>query len=105
MSHIKPEAKADEIFGAASATGYRGAASATGYRGAASAMNATAVAVSWGPNGRAKGVKGAHIVLSEWKWNGRIYEFVCAKMVRIDDKEFKADTWYTLENGEIKEAK
>ena len=113
MSHIKPEAKADENFGAASATGDNGAASATGDNGtasatgdngAASAENKTAIAVSWGVEGRAKGVVGAHIVVSEWKWKKNKYVLLGAKMVQIDGKKYKADTWYMLKNGKIEKA-
>ena len=85
MSHIKPEAKADDNFGAASAE------------------NKTAIAVAWGVEGRAKGVVGAHIVVSEWKWKGNKYVLLGAKMVQIDGKKYKADTWYMLKNGKIVE--
>ena len=113
MSHIKPEAKSNEDFGAASATGDNGAASATGdngaasatgYKGAASAENKTAIAVAWGVEGRAKGVVGAHIVVSEWKWKDDKYVLLGAKMVQIDGKKYKADTWYMLKNGKIEKA-
>ena len=121
MSKVKPEAKADEDNGAASATGYKGAASATGYKGAASATgykgaasatgdkgaasagHETAIAVAWGIEGRAKGVKGSHIVLADWRFLSDGWKFHGAKMLRIDDEAFKADTWYSFRNGEIVE--
>ena len=139
MSKVKPEAKADEDNGAASATGYNGAASATGYKsaasatgdngaasatgyngaasatgdksaasatgdnGAASAGHETAIAVAWGIEGRAKGVKGSHIVLADWRFLSDGWEFHGAKMLRINDEAFKADTWYSFRNGEIVE--
>ena len=112
MSKVKPEAKADEDNGAASATGdngaasatgYKGAASATGYNGAASAGHETAIAVAWGIEGRAKGVKGSHIVLADWRFLSDGWKFHGAKMLRIDDEAFKADTWYSFRNGEIVE--
>nr|DAZ67835.1 MAG TPA: hypothetical protein [Caudoviricetes sp.] len=85
--------------GAVSATGYQGAASATGYQGAAAADNPTAIAVSWGIEGRAKGVLGAHIVCAEWQ-QGKL---ICAKMARVDGVVIKPDTYYTLINGEFVE--
>ena len=104
MSKIKPEAKADENYGAASATGYSGAASATGYRGAASAGNATAVAVAWGPFGKAQGIVGSHIVLADWQQDDNFnWRLRGAKMVRIDGKKYKADTWYGMRGGKIVE--
>ncbi|MBQ0033485.1 MAG: hypothetical protein KBT68_11910, partial [bacterium] len=53
MSHIKPEAKADEDCGAASATGDSGAASATGDSGAASATGYSGAASATGYSGAA----------------------------------------------------
>ena len=103
MSKVKPEAKADEDNGAASATGDKGAASATGDNGAASAGHETAIAVAWGIEGRAKGVKGSHIVLADWRFLSDGWKFHGAKMLRIDDEAFKADTWYSFRNGEIVE--
>ena len=114
MARIKPEAKADEAHGAASATGDRGAASATGdrgaasatgYSGAASAENETAVAVGWGILAKAKGVKGAHIVLADWRETATSWKLHGAKLLRIDGKKYKADTWYRMENGKVVEVK
>lgn len=85
----------------ASATGCQGVASATGCRGAASANNPTAIAVAWGPFGRAKGVLGAHIVCAEWR-NGKLVD---AKMAVVDGNKIKADTYYMLKNGEFAEVK
>ena len=87
--------------GAASATGESGAASATGASGAASAGHKTAIAVAWGPSGRAKGVLGAHIVCAEWR-NGKLVD---AKMAVVDGNKIKADTYYMLKNGEFAEVK
>ena len=90
--------------GAASATGYSGAASATGYRGAASAGNATAVAVAWGPFGKAQGIVGSHIVLADWRQDDNFCWYLHgAKIVRIDGKKYKADTWYGMRGGKIVE--
>ena len=76
-----------------------GAASATGLRGAASAGHKTAIAVAWGPSGRAKGVLGAHIVCAEWEDD----KLIGAKMARVDGDKIKADTYYMLKNGEFVE--
>ncbi|MGN0805374.1 MAG: hypothetical protein ACI4MS_08330, partial [Candidatus Coproplasma sp.] len=98
-------ASATGFQGAASATGDYGAASATGDYGAASAGNKTAIAVAWGKNGKAKGVKGAHIVCAEWgDWNGVEYPFIGAKMAVVDGEKIKEDTYYTLKDGEFMEA-
>ena len=95
--------------GASSATGSCGASSATGYKGASSADHKDAVAVAWGYHGRAKGALGSHLVLADWEGNDRWYwkpeywELKGAKMVQVDGKDIKPDTWYTMENGEIVE--
>ena len=123
MARIKPDAKADEErgassatgdYGASSATGNRGASSATGYCGASSATgdygassagSPTAIAVAWGVHGKAKGVKGAHIVLADWRQDKNLDWILCgAKMVRIDGRVYKPDTWYTLRGGKVVEA-
>ena len=95
--------------GASSATGDCGASSATGYKGASSADHKDAVAVAWGYRGRAKGVLGSHLVLADWEgndskyWKPEYWELKGAKMVQVDGKDIKPDTWYTMENGEIVE--
>lgn len=115
MSRVKKEAESDEDCGASSATGNCGASSATGYKGASSANDSESVAVAWGYKGKAMGVIGSHIVLAEWKYIGskeddrydraeqEAWEFVGAKMFRVDGEKVKPDTWYRLENGELVE--
>lgn len=124
MSRVKKEAGSDEDcgassatgdYGASSATGNCGASSATGYKGASSANDPESIAVAWGYKGKAMGVLGSHIVLAEWKYIGskeddrydkaeqKAWEFVGAKMFRVDDEKVKPNTWYRLENGELVE--
>ena len=93
-------------YSVASATGVRSAASATGYNSEASAENETAIAVAWGVHGKARGVKGSHIVLADWRNDVPNYNwYLCgAKMVCIDGEKYKADTWYTMKCGKIVEA-
>ena len=91
--------------GASSATGRCGVSSATGYCGASSADNSTAVAVAWGYKSKAKGCIGAHIVCAEWKYDNlnNDWFFVGAKMSIVDGVKIKADTYYTLRDGEFVE--
>ena len=113
------EAKADEDYGASSATGYCGASSATGdcgassatgYCGASESGNESAVAVAWGYKAKAKGVFGSYLVLADWEgddndWNNpKAWTLKGAKMIQIDEKKYKPDTWYTMKNGEVVEA-
>lgn len=97
MSRVKKEAESDEDYGASSAN------------------DSESVAVAWGYKGKAMGVIGSHIVLAEWKYIGskeddrydraeqEAWEFVGAKMFRVDGEKVKPDTWYRLENGELVE--
>ena len=55
-------------------------------------------------NSKAKGGLHSVIVLTEWKWNSDDkYVPVCVKAEIVDGERIKADTWYTIENGEFKE--
>ena len=104
-------------YGASSATGNCGASSATGYKGASSVSDPTGVAVAWGHEARAKGCKGAHLILSDWKYVGDRYsdgdymdpydkeswELTGAKMVVVDGEKIKEDTYYRCIEGEIVE--
>ena len=96
-------------YGASSATGSCGASSATGYKGSAIAGDPESIAVAWGYKGKAKGVIGSYLVLADWEgnennfWTQEEWSLKGAKMVRVDGEKIKADTWYTMENGEIVE--
>jgi hypothetical protein len=126
MSKVNKEAGSDERhgfasatgnYGASSATGNCGASSATGYKGASSVSDPTGVAVAWGHEARAKGCKGAHLILSDWKYVGARYsdgdymdpydkeswELTGAKMVVVDGENIKEDTYYRCIEGEIVE--
>ena len=88
--------------GAASATGYRGAASATGNCGAASATGKESIACGLGFSCKAKGAKGCWLVIAERDNSNRILSL---RTVKVDGKDIKADTWYTLQGGQFVEAK
>ena len=117
MSKVNKEAGSDERHGFASATGNCGASSATGYKGASSVSDPTGVAVAWGHEARAKGCKGAHLILADWKYVGARYsdgdymdpydkeswELTGAKMVVVDGEKIKEDTYYRCIEGEIVE--
>ena len=97
-------------YGASSATGNCGASSATGYKGASSANDPESIAVAWGYHGKARGVKGAYLVLADWEgdesnyWSQKLWSLKGAKMVKVDGEIIKENTWYTMKNGEIVES-
>ena len=108
MSKVNKEAGSDERHGFASATGYKGASSVS---------DPTGVAVAWGHEARAKGCKGAHLIISDWRFIGEKYwdgsykdmynkdnwELTGAKMVVVDGEKIKEDTYYRCIEGEIVE--
>ncbi len=96
-------------YGASSATGYCSASSATGYCSVSSAECENSIAVAWGYHGKAKGVIGSYLVLADWEgdennyWTPELWSLKGAKMVRVDGKKIKENTFYTMVNGEIEE--
>lgn len=125
VKRVNPEAKADEDYGASSATGYKGVSSATGdygassatgncgassvtgYHGAVEVGDKEAVAVAWGYKSKAKGVLGSYLVFADWEgdeshyWRQEAWSLKGAKMVQVDGEIIKENTWYTMVNGEI----
>ena len=98
-------ASATGYQGAASATGYRGAASATGNQGAASATGRAGVALAAGAECKAKGALGCAIcVVERGEWDGETYPIINIKAAIVDGTTIRADTYYTLHNGELVEA-
>ena len=95
----------------ASDSGYRSVASDSGYYSVASnsgnwivaeATGRSGIAVGWGIKNKCKGSLGCYLVLSEWgEGDGEEYHLLNAKLVKVDGESIKADTYYTLENGEI----
>ena len=91
-------------YGAATA-GNRGAATA-GYRGAATSRGSSAsgdngVSVARGNNVKVKGGIGALLVMAEERSDS--YDIKDWKAVVVDGETIKADTWYRLIDGELKE--
>ena len=97
MTRIKPEASSKEPYGASSA------------------KDETAVAVAWGHEARAKGCKGAHLILSDWEYIGEkhsdggymnlydknSWKLKGAKLIKVDGKKIKEDTYYRCIAGKI----
>ncbi len=58
-----------------------------------------------GYQGKAKAALGCVIFLVErGEWNGETYPILAANAAIVDGEKIKADTWYTLQNGEFVEA-
>ena len=86
---------------AATNTGNRSAATNTGDCSAARVEGEESIAIVTGKNSKAKGALNDWLVLTErdddWKILG-------VKAVMVDGEKIKADTWYCLKDGEVKEA-
>ena len=62
------------------------------------------IALATGINSKAKGKIGCFIVLSEWKEINYEYHIVDVKSEKVDGKNIKEDTFYTLKDGTFVEA-
>lgn len=93
--------------GVASNTGVGGTAFNAGCRGAAETSGTNSIAVSVGYDSKARGALGTWIVLAERnEWNGKgYYSIKNIKAFKVDGEEVKADTWYKLVNGVLRETK
>ena len=89
-------------WSANSATGYGSANVSTGNSSKNHAGNGS-ISVGWGKDNKCKGNLGAYIVLVErGKWDGEKYPQIGEpKLGKIDGEILKADTWYTLKDGEF----
>ena len=88
-----------------SATGYGSANISTGERCENNGAGQANISVGWGKDNKCKGCIGNYLVLSEWgDWDGNKYPLLGAQMVVVDGEKIKADTYYTLKDGEVVEA-
>ena len=92
------------IQSAAVNSGIGSAAVNSGTRSAAEVSNGDSVAIVTGYNSKAKAGLGSAIVIAErGDWNGKTYPLNNIKAAIVDGEKIKADTWYTLKNGEFVE--
>ena len=89
-------------WSAATNTGDRSAATNTGYGSAAEVKGKDSIAIASGYKSKASGAIGCWLVLTE---RNSDYEIVDVKAVRVDGLSIKENTYYTLDNGQIIEAK
>lgn len=98
-------------YGNAASSGNCGNAASSGYKGSAKADHPNSCAIAWGPEAKASGVIGSHLVLAEWESNGGYYfneetwTFKGTTMIRVDGENIKENTWYGLRNGKVIEIK
>ena len=104
--HTKGSRSANSATGdwsANSATGYGSANVSTGSECSNNGEGERNISIGWGKDNRCKGSVGSFLVLSEWgNWDGNKYPFIGATMIEVDGVNIKADTYYCLENGEVK---
>ena len=83
-------------------TGDYSAATNTGDSSAAEVKGKDSIAIAAGYNSKASGTIGCWLVLTE---RNNTYEILDVKAVRVDGHSINENTYYTLENGQIKEIK
>ena len=87
-------------------TGFRSSAVNTGDRSEAAVAGDGSVAIVTGSDSMAKAGLGSAIVIVErGEFNGKTYPLINIKAAIVDGEKIKADTWYTLRNGEFREVK
>ena len=87
-------------------TGFRSSAINTGDRSEAEVKGDGSVAIVTGSDSEAKAGLGSAIVIVErGEFNGKTYPLLNIKAAIVDGEKIKADTWYTLINGEFREVK
>ena len=85
-------------------SGDQSAAVNSGNCSAAEVAIGDSVAMATGYNSKAKAGLGSAIVIAErGDWNGTTYPLINIKAAIVDGEKIKADTWYTLKNGEFVE--
>ena len=85
-------------------TGNYSAATNTGYYSAATVEGNESFAITTGVSGKAKGALGCYIAVAEWgKGENGEYQLKDFKAHKVDGREIKADTFYTLRDGEFVE--
>ncbi len=110
-SGYKGNAASSGDYGNAASSGNCGNAASSGYKSSAKANHPNSCAIAWGPESKASGVIGSHLVLAEWESNGgkyweeKTWNFKGAAMVIVDGKDIKENTWYGLRNGNVIEIK
>ena len=89
-------------YSKATNTGFRSAAINTGDRSEAKVAGDGSVAIVTGSDSMAKAGLGSAIVIAErGEFNGKTYPLINIKAAIVDGEKIKADTWYTLRNGEF----
>ena len=88
-------------YSAATNTGNYSAATNTGNYSAANVEGKDSIAIVTGRKGKAAGALGCWLVLTERDDN---MDIINVKAIKVDGKKIKANIFYTLEDGEIKEA-
>ena len=89
---------------AATSTGNQSAATNTGDQSAAEVSGCDSVAVAVGRDSYVRGAIGCAIVCAErGEWDGEKYPLLAICSAIVDGEKIKADTWYTVKNGEFVE--
>ena len=92
---------ASGIYGIASVAGAKNIAIAIGKNGVATSLNKNTLAIGWGEGTKVKGVLDSYIAAAEIDSEDNFN----IQLRKVDGVNVKADTWYSLVNGEFIETK
>ena len=93
-------------YSASANTGDYSASINTGYRSTSTVTGKCSVALVIGCKSKARASIGSAIVICErGEWNGTEFPLLAIKSAIVDGEKIKADTYYTLKNGEFVEVK
>ena len=99
MNRAKKKTSGD--YSSAATSGDSSSATATGCYCRAQAECKNSLAIANGAHGKARGVLGCYLVLTEYDDDGNM---LWAKIAKVDNAAIKENVWYTLKNGEFEEA-
>ena len=88
-------------YSSAATSGDSSSATATGFYCRAQAEGKNSLAIANGAHGKARGVLGCYLVLTEYDDSGKL---LWAKIAKVDGTAIKENVWYTLKNGEFEKA-
>ena len=102
LSMKRAKKKTSGDYSSAATSGDYSSATATGCYCRAQAEGKNSLAIANGAHGKARGVLGCYLVLTEYDDDG---DMLWAKIAKVDGAAIKENVWYTLKNGEFEEAR
>ena len=104
LEHAEKRSSSSGYRSVSSSSGDQSVSSSSGYRSVSEVSGNDSVALAAGYQSKARASIGSAIVVCErGQWNGKTYPLIGIKAAIVDGTILKADTFYTLKNGEFQE--